>query len=154
MTDTLGSTLASSGTAAGASAEEALSRQQTSSCLTLNGDDGARKAALGSIVLGFGLDAHQLQAEGGGHQLLAGGSRAASRTEPKTYALLKEARDDGRVHDLALVHLANFGPDDILSKALDWRQEESSGFHRNRRIQPTERQRSSSRTTTNQTRGA
>lgn len=38
-----------------------------------------------------------------------------------THALLKQARDDRRVHHLGLVHLADLWPDDVLGEALDCR---------------------------------
>lgn len=38
-----------------------------------------------------------------------------------THALLKKPLDDGRVHRLVLVHLADLGANNVLGEALDWR---------------------------------
>ena len=35
-----------------------------------------------------------------------------------THSLFKKAVDDGRIHHFILIHLTDFGPNDILSKAF------------------------------------
>lgn len=84
-------------------------------------EDGRRERSAGATVIRRSLDSHELFKATVVSQLVRISSLTKERKgEGKTYALVKQSLDDGRVHLFVLVHVVHARRDDVIRELFDY----------------------------------